>query len=162
MIVDVSTSIVIHRPRPDVAGYAARPDNAPSWCAAVTGVRWLTEPPLGVGSAIRFTTRWLGRRFDYVYEVVDYALAERLVMRTADGSFPMETTYLWHDTPEGWTHMTVRSRCAPAGVAKLALPLIGIATRVADRNDLVRLRRILEQGIRVERHEGGSEPLAAA
>lgn len=162
MIVDVSTSIVIRRLRPDVAGYAARPDNAPSWYENVKGVHWVTSPPLQVGSRFAFSARFLGRRLDYVYEVVDYAQAERLVMRTAEGPFPMETTYAWGDTPEGYTRMTLRNRGAPGGLLKLALPALGVAMRLANHNDLARLKAILEQGIRAERYEGGSQPVAAA
>lgn len=150
MIVDVSTGITIRRPRRDVAGYAARPDNAPSWYVNIESVRWLTTPPLSEGARILFAARFLGRRLEYVYEVVDYIQGERLVMRTAEGPFPMETSYLWHDTPRGDTRMTLRNRGAPGGWAKLGIPLIGVAMRMQNRRDLMRLKTILEQGIRTD------------
>ena len=39
--------------------------------------------------------RFLRRRLSYTYEVVELDPEERLVMRTADGPFPMETTDTW-------------------------------------------------------------------
>ena len=162
MAVDVLTEITISRPAEVVAAYAADPSNAPAWYENITSVRWENEPPLRTGSRVAFTARFLGRQLAYTYEVTEFIPAERLVMRTSQGPFPMETTYVWRDTSEGWTQMTVRSRGAPGGLARLALPLIGIATRVADRNDLARLKTILEQGVRVQRQEGGSEAVAAA
>ena len=48
-----------------------------------------------------FVARFLGRRLAYTYEVVDLVPGERLVMRTADGPFPMETTYTWEPGARG-------------------------------------------------------------
>jgi hypothetical protein len=46
-----------------------------------------------------FVARFLGRRLAYTYEVVELVPGRRLVMRTAQGPFPMETTYTGE--PEG-------------------------------------------------------------
>ena len=95
MAVDVISEIVIGRPPQEVADFAADPDNAPRWYANIERVEWKAGPPLGVGARIAFVARFLGRRLAYTYEVVDYEPGARLVMRTAQGPFPMETTYTW-------------------------------------------------------------------
>ena len=46
---------------------------------------------------MNFVARFLGRRLEYEYEVVEFVPGERLVMRTSEGPFPMETTYTWAD-----------------------------------------------------------------
>ena len=70
---------------------------------------------------------------------------ERVVMRTADGPFPMETTYTWLDTSSGATKMTLRNRGEPSGFSKVATPMLTAAMRRANRKDLARLKEILEK-----------------
>jgi uncharacterized membrane protein len=144
MTVDVSTEIVIRRPREDVAGYVADPGNAPEWYANIESVRWQTEPSMRVGSQIAFVARFLGRHLAYTDEVAVFAPGERLVMRTAQGPFPRETTYTWEATSAGHTRMTLRNRGAPAGLSTLAAPLVAVSIRRANRSDLARLKTLLE------------------
>lgn len=146
MAVDVLTDITIDRSRELVAAYAADPAHAPAWYARIHSVTWETEPPLRAGSRMTFVAHFLGNRLIYTYEVVDYEPAKRLVMRTAQGPFPMETTYTWADTPEGGTRMTLRNRGEPSGFGKLAAPLLEAAIRRANRGDLARLKELLETG----------------
>jgi uncharacterized protein YndB with AHSA1/START domain len=145
MNVDVSTEIVINRPRGKVAAYAENPDNAPEWYANIKAVEWKTSPPLRVGSRIAFVARFLGRRMTYTYEIVELVPGERLVMRTAEGPFPMETIYTWDQTASGATRMTLRNRGTPAGFSKLVAPFMALAVRRANEKDLAVLKRHLER-----------------
>jgi hypothetical protein len=143
--VDVVTEVEIGRPRPQVAGYAADPANATSWYENIKAVDWPEdERPLAVGSKMTFTAEFLGRRLAYTYEVREYELERKLVMSTAQGPFPMETTYTWEDAGEG-TIMTLRNRGEPSGFSKVAGPLMAAAMRRANRKDLERLKAILER-----------------
>lgn len=66
------------------------------------------------------------------------------VMSTAEGAFPMETSYTWKDTPSGGTKMTLRNRGEPSGFSSVAAPIMASAIRRANRKDLPRLKAILE------------------
>jgi uncharacterized protein YndB with AHSA1/START domain len=145
MPVDVLTETVIARARSEVAAYAADPDNATAWYENIERVEWETERPLAVGSRVAFVARFLGRRLAYTYEIRELVPGERLVMGTADGPFPMETTYTWADEPGGGTRMTLRNRGAPGGFTRVAGPAIAAAMRRANRKDLERLGEILQR-----------------
>ena len=146
MSVDVQVEVVIDRPVMEVAAFAGDPSNAPRWYANIASVSWQTTPPVSVGSRMDFVAHFLGRTLAYTYEVVELDRNRRLVMRTADGPFPMETTYTWHAADEGGTRMTLRNRGTPAGFAKLTAPMMERTMRRATTKDLARLKHLLEAG----------------
>jgi uncharacterized membrane protein len=142
--VDVVTDIEIARPRADVAAFAADPGNAPAWYKNIESVDLETAPPVRVGSRARFVARFLGRTLAYTYEVRENEPGRRLVMSTAEGPFPMETTYTWEDAGARATRMTLRNRGVPSGFAKVSAPLLARAMRRANEADLRQLRELLE------------------
>lgn len=144
MAVDVATEIEIGRSREEVAAYSADPDNAPKWYVNIKSVEWKTPPPLRIGSQIAFVAHFLGRRMAYVYEIAELQTGHKLVMRTADGPFPMETTYEWETLDDKSTRMRLRNRGNPAGFSRVAAPFMEFAMRRANRKDLARLKEILE------------------
>jgi hypothetical protein len=145
MPVDVLTQTVIRRPPAEVAAFAGNWDNVRKWYVNIKAVEWETTPPLVVGSRAAFVAQFLGRRMAYTYEVAELVPGERLVMRTAEGPFPMETIYTWEATPEGWTRMTLRNRGLPTGFSRLLAPVMSLAMRRATNKDLAALKALLEQ-----------------
>ena len=79
--------------------------------------------------------------------MVTFVPGERLVMRTAEGPFPMETEYIWRTMSETSTHMSLRNDGKPSGFSRLVAPFMARAMRRANQNDLARLKLILEQGM---------------
>jgi hypothetical protein len=145
MTVDITTEIVIDRPVAVVFDYAADPANAPEWYANIVSIEWKSPPPARVGSEVAFVARFLRRRLAYTYEFVELMPCERLVMRTQQGAFPMETTYTWSRESDFSTRMTLRNRGEPTGFSRLVLPFMTFAMRRANRKDLRALKSILER-----------------
>jgi len=141
--VDVAVEDVIRRPLDVVAAYASDPSNAPEWYANISKVEWKTEPPVEVGTEVAFVARFLGRVLRYTYEVVEHTPTSH-VMRTAEGPFPMETSYRYAPTAEGHTRMTLRNQGRPTGFGRVMSPLIRIGMRRANRKDLKALKLRLE------------------
>jgi hypothetical protein len=144
MAVDITVETIIARPLAEVAAYAGDPSNAPDWYANIRSVEWRTEPPMTVGSQMDFVATFLGRRLAYTYEVVGLVENEQLVMRTAQGPFPMETTYEWSAEGPGATRMRLRNRGQPSGFSRIAAPALAAAVRRNTTKDLARLKQILE------------------
>lgn len=142
--VDVTSEMVIRQSIEQVADYSSNPDNAPAWYVNIKSVEWKSPRPLVVGSRIAFVAHFLGRRLEYVYEVAEFVPGERLVMRTSQGPFPMETIYRWENV-DGQTRMTLKNHGSPKGFSKIMAPFMSFAMRRANRKDLARLKEVLEK-----------------
>ena len=145
MIVDVNNSIEIGRPVAEVAAYAMEPDNALLWYQNIKSIEWRTPRPLAVGTELDFVAQFLGRRLAYTYRVVELVPGERLVMRTAQGPFPMETEYRFEAIGQDRSRMHLRNHGEPAGFASIIAPVMVGAMNKANRKDLAAIKAILEQ-----------------
>lgn len=144
-MVDVITEILIDLPRDKVADFATQPDKAPMWYKNIKSVQWKTPKPLSIHSQIAFEAEFLGKRLSYVYEIKEWIPGEKLIMRTSEGPFPMETTYTWESISDLVTKMTLRNRGNPKGFSKLFAPFMAFAMKKANQKDLQRLKTLLEK-----------------
>jgi hypothetical protein len=142
-MVDVTTSIEIAETLERVAAYAINPDNAPEWYVNIKSVEWKTPRPLSQGSKVAFVAHFLGRKLSYTYEFVELSHT-KLIMRTADGPFPMETTYTFEKINTNTTRMTLRNKGAPSGFSKMISPFMSLMMKRANQKDLASIKRILE------------------
>ncbi|MGR3763192.1 SRPBCC family protein [Rossellomorea sp. NS-SX7] len=143
-MVDIKTEITIQCPLVKVSSYASNPDYAPEWYDNIDSAKWLTEKPLALDSQIAFKAKFLGRELAYVYEIEEYIPGERLVMKTANGPFPMKTTYTWEDLGENGTKMMLRNQGEPSGFSKVFTPFMSMFMKKANQKDLRKIKQILE------------------
>lgn len=140
---DVTVQTHIERPRAEVAAYLFDPGHDPQWMPALNEVRWLTEPPLQVGTRVARVARFLGKSMEYVLEVLALEPERRLEMRSTSGPFPMTVTYELTDQGGG-TLFKLRTQGDARGFYKLAAPLLKLQVEGQIRGDLARLKARLE------------------
>ena len=75
---------------------------------------------------------------------MELVAGQKLVMRTAQGPFPMETTYTWEARGQT-TFMTLRNRGEPSGFSRVLGPVMTMAMRRETNKDLARLKAVLER-----------------
>lgn len=100
-MVEVSTSIIIERPREEVARFASDPANARRWYANIIDARPRTDGPLSIGSEVDFEARFLRRTSATPIEW-------RHTSRDTDCSYGRQTA------PARWPRPTSGSRWAAA------------------------------------------------
>ncbi len=144
MEVAVSVTITIRRPREVVAAYLFDSANDPRWIGGLRSARTLTPGPIAVGSQVERVARFLGRRIEYVNEVVDLS-PERLEMRSVKAPFPMHVTYSLRE--RGDTTEIMNQVDGDVGrFFGLLRPLVRRAMRRNISKDLARLRDQVEAG----------------
>lgn len=143
-MVDVLTEINIKRPVTVVSEYAMNPDHAPEWYVNIHSSELKTPRPITIGSQIAFKAKFLGRELAYIYEIKEYEPGKKLVMRTAQGPFPMETTYTFQSLDENLTRMTLRNTGNPTGFSKVISPFMATMMRRANMKDLKKIKSIQE------------------
>ena len=150
-MVDVNTEILINIPTDLVANYAMNPLNAPEWYVNIKTAEPVEKEntphkkgDFQEGDKIAFKAEFLGKELAYIYEIVELIHNERLVMRTADGPFPMETTYTFKEVGKKSTLMTLRNKGEPSGFSKFFSPFMSYMMKKANRKDLQMIKEILE------------------
>ena len=114
MPIDVTAESRIARQRKDVAAFAMEAENDTRWIGGISSARRLTEGPTAVGTRVERVAHFLGRRVEYVMEVVEIVPGERIVMRSIRSPFPMRVTYSFEDA-DAATVARVRVEGGPEG-----------------------------------------------
>jgi hypothetical protein len=134
---------VIGRPRDAVADYMLDWRNDREWIRSLSEVRLLTDGSLGIGSRVERVAKFLGKRVEYVNEVVEYEPGVRLVMQSVKAPFPMRVSYELEDVGEG-TRVRIRAQGDAGGFYRFAAPVLSGAVRRAIARDLAQLKAVLE------------------
>jgi uncharacterized membrane protein len=144
MSVDITAAVHIRRPLPQVAAYMTDPSHDPEWIGGVREARVLGDGPVAPGTRVARVARFLGRRIEYVNEIVTLDPGRCLDMRSVEAPFPMRVTYSF-DEEDGGTAVRNRVRGDVGGFFALFGPVLAPLVRRSVQRDLERLRDLLEE-----------------
>ena len=143
MSIDVTVEAVIGRSPEDVARFAMNPENDRRWIGGIVEAEALTDPPTHAGTRVRRVAKFLGKRIEYVLEVVDHDPSRRLVMRAVSGPFPLTVHYEFAGA-DGGTRARIRNQGDASGFYRLAAPLLARLVQRRVARDLKTLKALLE------------------
>jgi hypothetical protein len=136
MSIDITARVHVNREPAAVAAYMTDPANDPEWIGGLREAEILGDGPVAVGSRVRRVAHFLGRRVEYVNEILALD-AHELDMRSVKAPFPMHITYRFEPAAEGGTAVSNHVR---GGGLRVLAPLV----RRNVQRDLERLRDVLE------------------
>ncbi len=143
MAIDVRAVVRVEREAGEVAGYAMDPAHDTAWIGGIKQVKVVTEGPVRVGTQVERVAYFMGRRIEYVLEVVGMEAGRRLEMASVKAPFPMRVTYGFE--PEGGgTLASIRIEGGPGGIMGMLSPVMGMGVRRNITGDLRRLKGIVE------------------
>ena len=143
MALDETAEARIARPADEVAAYMFDPTNDPAWIGGISEAEPLGPIPVRVGSHVRRRATFLGRRIDYVMEVVALDPGRRLSMHAVEAPMPMDVTYEVEPSTDG-AIARVRVQGDAGGLYRVAGPLISAQVSRSISGDVERLRKLLE------------------
>jgi uncharacterized membrane protein len=147
-LINVETSIIIHRPIEEVFTYVSDFRNAPQWQAGIVEVRQTPESPVGVGTQITFVRTFLGRKIEGTSEIVEYEPPTKHTFTSISGPLPFTVTRIFEPTAEG-TKVSILFEMQPGGVFTLAESLIARSLRTSVDADFGKLKGLLENRLSV-------------
>jgi uncharacterized protein YndB with AHSA1/START domain len=144
----VETSVQINRPVTEVFNYMADPTKWPEWNSIVEESR-PSETPLRVGTKIHQRAKFLGRKIESTFEVLEYEPNKRLVNQTSD---PFLTKITSTFEPEGGgTRVGAVIEGEPGGFFKLGEPILARIAKKQFQAQLDTVKELLEAQVPVER-----------
>jgi len=143
MSVDVRAEVTIARPIGEVAAVMFDPCQDALWTNGVVEAKPMQEGPLRRGARVERVSKFLGRRFEYIIEVVD--ASDRHVDMIATRPFEMKVRYELESDGES-TRTAIRTSGGGTTFFRVAGPFLSRMVKRAISNDLEALRKLLEQG----------------
>lgn len=144
----IEATIVIDRPPEDVFRFTAQEHlaNHPRWDPAVRGIEPLTEGGLRLGSRFRISRRTGGREEARTFEVVEWNAPARFTIETRASGFKLRLVEDCRPDEPGRTLMVLTGEAEIAGLRGLLAPLVRDRQERGLRDNLVRIKQMVEAG----------------
>jgi hypothetical protein len=139
---------VIDRPVADVFDFVARNHdvNHPRWDPRVLDIKLLEGGEPAVGSTFRLRRTTFGREEAHVFRYTAWEPSHVMAYRSEDGAMSFELTSSFAEAGDGSTRLTVSGKARAHGARALLAPLLGPMVRRQMRDNLARIKGLIEAG----------------
>jgi len=141
--IEVSASVVVAVSPAAAWDVVADFSRNPEWQRGMKTARWLTEPPLAVGSRYVQHAGFLGRDVRSLFEVIELDPGRRVTIDTVEGTFPITVTRTVATADDGCL-ISAEVRGDAGGVVRLVTPVLRAFVKRSVAGDYQRLKRLLE------------------
>jgi carbon monoxide dehydrogenase subunit G len=139
----ITETVLIQRPPEDVFQFVTDLTKTTLWQTTIDELRQVTPGPMAVGTQAIDVRRFLGRRIESQWEVVEHDPPRRSAIRGISGPIPFTGTYTLEPV-EGATRFTSTVDLDAHGFFKLAEPIFAGIARRELRSNLGHLKDLLE------------------
>lgn len=143
----VEESVFIAQPPEVVFDYLSRAENLPVWDSSIIEAEQIGSDPVGVGTRMRGTSKILGRRFDWVTEIVEYDRPQRASLKAVEGRMTFSLTTVCEGEAGGTRYTTrVDAESGLGGIfGRVADPIVQRAQSRTVRANLETLAELLAE-----------------
>ena len=143
----VEASAIINRPVEDVWRFITDFPNSSKWLSYQGGLKQTSEGPLGVGTTLQISARFLRRHVEYNVRVMDFEPNRKFAAEFTNGigkRFGATVSNILEPVENGKTRLTQVNEAELKGLWKLLQPLLVRSGRKDGEEEVARIKRILE------------------
>lgn len=137
-------SIHIRRPVQNVFSFTTDLNNNIRWQSDVMVAQQTSEGPFGVGATYRCVNRFMGKEIETEGVISEYAPEKKCSFKFTSGPVTGESSFIFEPVKDGTKFTTIGE--LDIGIFRLAGFLIRHAAKAQIKNDLQKLKSVLENG----------------
>lgn len=141
-MIEVSAIVHIDRPPEEVFAYLSNFENNPQWQSGMVSAVWTSDGPLAVGSTYDQVAKFLGRKIESSFEVLEYESGRMVKATSTGGSFPITFTRRVEPSESG-ARVTAIITGEASGFFKIAEPMLQRMVQRSVTSDYQNLKLIL-------------------
>ena len=144
-MINLDLGVLIDKPVKDVFSFITNPANMPKWNAAIVSMEQITPGAVGLGTKFKNVGEMMGRRIEGEMEVIAFEPDSKYGFQMNAGPMQINMTITFKTVGTG-TKLSLNAQGNPAGVFKLAEPVMQGRVKSMMEENLARLKSVLEKG----------------
>ena len=144
-MINLDLGTLIDKPVKDVFAFVTNPANMAKWNSAVISMEQITPGAVGLGTKFKNVGEMMGRRIEGEMEVIAFEPDSKYGFQMNAGPMQINMTITFKTVGTG-TKLSLNAQGNPAGVFKLAEPVMQGRVKSMMEENLARLKSVLEKG----------------